>query len=123
MADEWCCPFFETSARNKINHEDCFFECVRQSENCGIEEKIIISKWGYFNISIVVILFVIYIICLLFGVLFFTDQINVENSVRWSVGIIFICVSCYIGLCLGFIFIKIKNGPEKYKIIYRQGRV
>ena len=30
LASSWECPFFETSAKNKINHEACFFECVRE---------------------------------------------------------------------------------------------
>jgi GTPase SAR1 family protein len=30
LASSWSCPFFETSAKNKINHEACFFEVVRE---------------------------------------------------------------------------------------------
>jgi small GTP-binding protein len=30
LAAQWGCPFFETSAKSKINHENCFFECVRE---------------------------------------------------------------------------------------------
>jgi GTPase KRas protein len=30
LAGQWGCPFYETSAKNKINHEQCFFECVRE---------------------------------------------------------------------------------------------
>ncbi|MES1914713.1 MAG: hypothetical protein MHM6MM_006759 [Cercozoa sp. M6MM] len=30
LADMWGCPFFETSAKEKINNEACFFEVVRQ---------------------------------------------------------------------------------------------
>jgi len=29
-AEEWGCPFMETSAKDKINNEECFFEAVRQ---------------------------------------------------------------------------------------------
>jgi GTPase KRas protein len=30
LAKKWGCPFFETSAKLKINNESCFFELVRQ---------------------------------------------------------------------------------------------
>lgn len=30
LASKWGCPFFETSAKKKINHEACFFEVVRE---------------------------------------------------------------------------------------------
>jgi GTPase KRas protein len=30
IAKQWGCPFFETSAKNKINNEVCFFELVRE---------------------------------------------------------------------------------------------
>ncbi len=26
LAREWGCSFFETSAKDKINHEECFFQ-------------------------------------------------------------------------------------------------
>ena len=28
LAAEWKCPFIETSAKNKINHEECFFQVL-----------------------------------------------------------------------------------------------
>lgn len=30
LAKEWGCKFFETSAKDKINNEECFYEVVRQ---------------------------------------------------------------------------------------------
>eukprot|EP00808_Paulinella_micropora_P015039 g65043.t1 len=30
LAKQWACPFFETSAKIKLNNEACFFELVRQ---------------------------------------------------------------------------------------------
>jgi len=30
LADSWGCPFFETSAKEKINNENCFYEVVRE---------------------------------------------------------------------------------------------
>mmetsp|Transcript_29233 Transcript_29233/g.93649 ORF Transcript_29233/g.93649 Transcript_29233/m.93649 type:complete len:191 (+) Transcript_29233:277-849(+) len=30
LAAEWKCPFMETSAKNKINNEECFYEVVRE---------------------------------------------------------------------------------------------
>ena len=30
LAHKWGCAFFETSAKAKINNEDCFFEAVRE---------------------------------------------------------------------------------------------
>jgi len=30
LADGWGCPFYETSAKKKINNETCFFQLVRE---------------------------------------------------------------------------------------------
>merc|ERR1719412_1708448 len=30
LAKKWDCPFFETSAKDKINNEECFFAVVRE---------------------------------------------------------------------------------------------
>jgi len=30
LAETWDCPIFETSAKEKINNEDCFYEVVRE---------------------------------------------------------------------------------------------
>lgn len=30
LARLWKCKFFETSAKNKVNHEECFYEVVRE---------------------------------------------------------------------------------------------
>jgi len=30
LAKQWGCPFFETSAKDKINNEECFYEVVRE---------------------------------------------------------------------------------------------
>merc|ERR1712107_472207 len=37
LAATWGVPFFETSAKEKINNEDCFYEVVRQIRK--MEEK------------------------------------------------------------------------------------
>jgi GTPase SAR1 family protein len=30
LAKQWGCPFYETSAKKKINNEACFFDLVRE---------------------------------------------------------------------------------------------
>jgi GTPase KRas protein len=30
LANNWDCPFFECSAKNRINHPECFFQVVRE---------------------------------------------------------------------------------------------
>lgn len=37
LAQDWGCPFFEASAKAKINNEECFYEVVR--EIMKIEEE------------------------------------------------------------------------------------
>jgi len=42
LAAEWGCPFFETSAKDKINNEECFYEVVREirkAENKPIQKQ------------------------------------------------------------------------------------
>jgi GTPase KRas protein len=40
LATSWGCPFFETSAKTKINHEECFFQIVREIRSMhSAEEK------------------------------------------------------------------------------------
>jgi len=39
LAKEWGCPFFETSAKDKINNEECFYEVVREIRKA--EEEIV----------------------------------------------------------------------------------
>ena len=39
LAKEWGCPFFETSAKTKINHEECFFQIVRQIREINERER------------------------------------------------------------------------------------
>eukprot|EP00753_Platysulcus_tardus_P017373 PLAT6387.1.p2 GENE.PLAT6387.1~~PLAT6387.1.p2 ORF type:complete len:190 (+),score=108.44 PLAT6387.1:73-642(+) len=36
LADEWGCPFMETSAKEKINNEECFFQLVREIRNMEV---------------------------------------------------------------------------------------
>jgi GTPase KRas protein len=35
FADKFSMPFFETSAKKKINHEECFYAVVREIRNTG----------------------------------------------------------------------------------------
>jgi GTPase KRas len=30
LAAQWGCPFYEASAKTKVNHEECFFQVVRE---------------------------------------------------------------------------------------------
>lgn len=39
LATAWGCPFFETSAKTKINHEECFFQIVREIRTMHAKEK------------------------------------------------------------------------------------
>lgn len=39
LAEEMGCPFMETSAKNKINNEECFFQSVREIIKMDNEEK------------------------------------------------------------------------------------
>jgi len=39
LAGSWTCPFFETSAKNRTNHEKCFFECVREIRRLEKSDK------------------------------------------------------------------------------------
>merc|ERR1712187_437376 len=43
LAKQWGCPFFETSAKDKIHNEECFYEVVRQIRKFD-EEKSAKSK-------------------------------------------------------------------------------
>ena len=38
LAENLGCPFFETSAKSKINNEECFYECVREIIKLDEEE-------------------------------------------------------------------------------------
>jgi len=38
LAKQWSCPFFETSAKIKLNNEACFFELVREIRRAQKEE-------------------------------------------------------------------------------------
>ena len=40
LAKEWGCPFYETSAKTKINHKECFFHIVRQLREINERERI-----------------------------------------------------------------------------------
>eukprot|EP00518_Triparma_eleuthera_P000097 CAMPEP_0182458410 /NCGR_PEP_ID=MMETSP1319-20130603/3761_1 /TAXON_ID=172717 /ORGANISM="Bolidomonas pacifica, Strain RCC208" /LENGTH=188 /DNA_ID=CAMNT_0024657091 /DNA_START=50 /DNA_END=616 /DNA_ORIENTATION=- len=39
LADDWGCPFMEASAKEKIRHEDCFFQVVREIRKLDSEVK------------------------------------------------------------------------------------
>jgi len=39
LAVSWGCPFFETSAKNRTNHEKCFFEAVREIRRLEKNDK------------------------------------------------------------------------------------
>ncbi|GMI46501.1 hypothetical protein TrCOL_g10358 [Triparma columacea] len=44
LAEEMGCPFMETSAKSKINNEECFFQAVREIVKMDNEEKESMSK-------------------------------------------------------------------------------
>lgn len=39
LANQWGCPFMETSAKEKINNEDCFFQVVREIRKAEAPKK------------------------------------------------------------------------------------
>lgn len=39
LAQQWGCPFFETSAKERINHLACFFEIVREIRRMENQEQ------------------------------------------------------------------------------------
>jgi len=39
LAEEWKCPFFETSAKKKLNNVDAFYEVVREIQRCQRQEN------------------------------------------------------------------------------------
>lgn len=44
LAEEWGCPFYETSAKNKINHIEPFFDCARLIRDEVDEDEQPLSK-------------------------------------------------------------------------------
>ena len=48
LAEEWGCPFFETSAKTKVNDHECFYQLVReirkQDEKQSAEQRKEVSK-------------------------------------------------------------------------------
>jgi len=46
LANSWKAPFFETSAKFRINIDECFHECVRITPRRGVEYKIVIVGSG-----------------------------------------------------------------------------
>eukprot|EP01120_Amphizonella_sp_Union-15-10_P014744 TRINITY_DN726_c0_g2_i1.p1 TRINITY_DN726_c0_g2~~TRINITY_DN726_c0_g2_i1.p1 ORF type:complete len:186 (+),score=42.47 TRINITY_DN726_c0_g2_i1:33-590(+) len=39
LAHSWCCPFFELSAKTRINVEEAFFMLIREIERIGLVKK------------------------------------------------------------------------------------
>eukprot|EP00455_Lapot_gusevi_P047188 TRINITY_DN633_c0_g1_i1.p1 TRINITY_DN633_c0_g1~~TRINITY_DN633_c0_g1_i1.p1 ORF type:complete len:192 (+),score=88.37 TRINITY_DN633_c0_g1_i1:94-669(+) len=53
LAASWGCPFFESSAKMKINNESCFFEVVREIRKMNAADKnkkVATKKAGFCNI-------------------------------------------------------------------------
>jgi len=46
LAKQWNCPFFETSAKIKLNNEACFFELVREIRKQTRNTKVVKPKTG-----------------------------------------------------------------------------
>jgi small GTP-binding protein len=46
LAREWGCPYFETSAKSRINIEEAIFELVRLIPRTGLEYKLVIVGGG-----------------------------------------------------------------------------
>jgi GTPase KRas protein len=46
LAQEWGCPYFETSAKTRVNVEESIFELVRLIPRTGLEYKLVIVGGG-----------------------------------------------------------------------------
>jgi GTPase KRas protein len=46
LAQEWDCPYFETSAKTRVNVEESIFELVRLIPRTGLEYKLVIVGGG-----------------------------------------------------------------------------
>ncbi|CAE7837216.1 K-RAS [Symbiodinium microadriaticum] len=53
LATEWGCPFFEASAKNKINHEECFFQVVREIRKLNARPAVTEEKKSFFKRCII----------------------------------------------------------------------
>eukprot|EP00457_Paulinella_chromatophora_P009314 gb/GEZN01009376.1/.p1 GENE.gb/GEZN01009376.1/~~gb/GEZN01009376.1/.p1 ORF type:complete len:191 (-),score=38.91 gb/GEZN01009376.1/:585-1157(-) len=52
LAKQWDCPFFETSAKIKLNNEACFFDLVREIRKIDEKEGTQTTKKGLFKCTI-----------------------------------------------------------------------
>eukprot|EP01084_Bolivina_argentea_P318815 552988_1 len=46
LANTWGCPFMETSAKEKINHKECFYEIVRLVRKPKAKNEVQVQKKG-----------------------------------------------------------------------------
>jgi len=49
LAAKWGCPFFETSAKLKLNNESCFFELVREIQRAEAKDPKLVEKQKKFK--------------------------------------------------------------------------
>lgn len=50
LAKNWGCKFFETSAKEKINNEECFYQVVREIRNLEDSQRTKRKKKGFCNL-------------------------------------------------------------------------
>eukprot|EP00975_Prorocentrum_lima_P001689 362276-Prorocentrum_lima.AAC.1 len=50
LAETWNCPFMETSAKKKLNNEECFHAVVREIRKQQEEDEIIKPRRKFCNI-------------------------------------------------------------------------
>ena len=58
LANQWGVPFFETSAKDRINIEECFFELVRHCPRRGPEYRLVVVGGGGVGKSACIIQFI-----------------------------------------------------------------
>lgn len=55
LAEQWGCPFYEASAKTKVNHEECFYQVVREIRKLNQKQEAAKEKQkeGFFSRCII----------------------------------------------------------------------